>query len=242
MFVRHIATRQCLEVGACRRVVDRWQQSPSVAVVTALRGVRTVKGVRLLEPVSCFVRFDGRVLTRKRTSTWLYIVLFLHQRSMASRDDGMIEMNCIHWRKEGLMLIWLSLLSYLAQLVSTCTLAKELRSSLRKPHQRPGHRVGTASWSRAFCCAVPAVWNSLPTEIRDTESSLQAFQSWLKTHLYNHSLRCWSWYWSASAIRRRLVGKITNYNHNLLCNTHNIKDFSYWLLWISAAVDIAWRC
>jgi Reverse transcriptase (RNA-dependent DNA polymerase) len=80
--------------------------------------------------------------------------------------------------------------SYLAELVSTRTPARELRSSLRRPHQLHVNRVRTAFGSRAFCHAAPAVWNSLPTEITDTGSSLQTFKSRLKTYLYNQSFRC----------------------------------------------------
>jgi len=80
--------------------------------------------------------------------------------------------------------------SYLAELVSTHTPARELRSSSRRPHQLHVNRVRTAFGSRAFCHAAPEVWNSLPTEITDTESSLQTFKSRLKTYLYNQSFRC----------------------------------------------------
>jgi len=90
--------------------------------------------------------------------------------------------------------------SYLAELVSTHTPARELRSSSRRPHQLHVNRVRTAFGSRAFCHAAPEVWNSLPTEITDTESSIQTLKYRLKTHLYNQSFHCRSCFQSTSAI------------------------------------------
>ena len=92
--------------------------------------------------------------------------------------------------------------SYLAELISTYTPARELRSSSRRPNQLFVPNVRTAFGSRAFRHAAPAVWNGLPSAITDTALSLETFKSRLKTYLYNQSFRCWSCYRSASAIRR----------------------------------------
>lgn len=78
--------------------------------------------------------------------------------------------------------------SYLAELVSIHKPARELRSSLRRPNQLHVESVRTAFGSRAFRHAAPAVWNSLPTDITDTES-LATFKSRLKTYFFNQSFR-----------------------------------------------------
>jgi hypothetical protein len=80
--------------------------------------------------------------------------------------------------------------SYLAELVSTHTPARELRSSSRRPNQLFVPNVRTAFGSRAFRHAAPAVWNGLPSTITDTALSLETFKSRLKTFLYNQSFRC----------------------------------------------------
>ena len=91
---------------------------------------------------------------------------------------------------------------HLAELVSTYTPARKLRSSSRRPNQLFVPNVRTAFGSRAFRHAAPAVWNGLPSSITDTALSLETFKSRLKTYLYNQSFHCWSCYRSASAIRR----------------------------------------
>jgi len=96
--------------------------------------------------------------------------------------------------------------SYLAELVSTHTPARELRSSLRRPYQLHVPNVRTAFGSRAFRHAAPAVslWNCLPSTVTDTALPIETFKSRLKTFLYNPSFRCWSCYRFAYAIRRHL--------------------------------------
>jgi len=65
--------------------------------------------------------------------------------------------------------------------ISTHTPAGELRSSLRRPNQLLVPNVRTAFGSRAFRHAAPAVWNSLPSTVRDSALSLEAIKSRLKT-------------------------------------------------------------
>ena len=60
--------------------------------------------------------------------------------------------------------------SYLAELVSTHTPARELRSSLRRPHQLHVNRVRTAFGSRAFCQTVGGGANPPPFFLNNSGS------------------------------------------------------------------------
>jgi len=103
--------------------------------------------------------------------------------------------------------------SYLAELVSTHTPARELRYSSRRPNQLNVPNVKTTLGSRAFRHAAPAVWNSLPSTVcSDIVLSLETFTSRLKTFLYYQSFRCWSCYRSTSAIRRHRRRHIMRYD------------------------------
>jgi len=55
--------------------------------------------------------------------------------------------------------------SYVAELISTHTPARELRTSSRRPNQLHVPNVRTDFGSRAFSDAAPAVWNSLPSTV-----------------------------------------------------------------------------
>jgi len=50
------------------------------------------------------------------------------------------------------------------------------------PAQRTNTRLGESS----FAAAGPQVWNSLPTQLRESDITLGQFQRALKTHLFGH--------------------------------------------------------
>ena len=76
---------------------------------------------------------------------------------------------------------------YLSDLLRVYSLSRQLRSSsdsrtLRSPHIRPKHLDIVH-----FPNAAPAVWNSLPHDIRHIQS-VTAFKTALKTHLFKFYL------------------------------------------------------
>jgi len=70
--------------------------------------------------------------------------------------------------------------SYLAELISTHTPAREFRSSSRRPNQLIVPNVRTAFGSPAFRHAAPAVWNSMPSTVTDTAISMETLKSRLQ--------------------------------------------------------------
>ncbi|KAL3063738.1 hypothetical protein OYC64_000136 [Pagothenia borchgrevinki] len=74
--------------------------------------------------------------------------------------------------------------SYLIDLLHRHTPTRSLRSAAANLLSLPT-QTNLKSWGgRAFSVAAPTLWNSLPQYIRDS-SSLTAFKTSLKTHLFN---------------------------------------------------------
>ena len=73
--------------------------------------------------------------------------------------------------------------AYIMDILSICRPSRNLRSSengvlLRVPHVR------TSTYGdRAFSSVAPVLWNSLPLEIRSSDSEI-LFRKWLKTYLF----------------------------------------------------------
>ena len=74
---------------------------------------------------------------------------------------------------------------YLSDLLSAHQPTRNLRSSKDNLLTVPRTKLSTYG-DRAFSKAAPLLWNSLPTEIRDS-STLNSFRSSLKTHLYKQA-------------------------------------------------------
>ncbi|KAI3360888.1 hypothetical protein L3Q82_012901, partial [Scortum barcoo] len=72
--------------------------------------------------------------------------------------------------------------SYLSDLLHVVTPSRCLRSSSSIHLTVPPARLSTMG-SRAFSCSAPQLWNTLPPDLRNTDS-LPTFMSKLKTHLF----------------------------------------------------------
>lgn len=73
--------------------------------------------------------------------------------------------------------------SYLSDLLTPYKQSRTLRSSSKSLLVVPKSRLKTYG-DRSFASAAPLLWNGLPMDIREA-SSLEAFKSHLKTHLYS---------------------------------------------------------
>ncbi|XP_046566240.1 uncharacterized protein LOC124274916 [Haliotis rubra] len=71
--------------------------------------------------------------------------------------------------------------AYLKDIIEIYRPTRVLRSEKRGSLKMPATK--TSMGDRAFSAAAPALWNSLPVELRSV-SSLEAFRSQLKTHLF----------------------------------------------------------
>ena len=78
--------------------------------------------------------------------------------------------------------------SYLAELITVHTPARELRSSSTTTLHVS--RSKTVFGSRAFRHAAPAIWNSLPPALTQNLTTIATFKRALKTHLYRQSSCC----------------------------------------------------
>ena len=74
--------------------------------------------------------------------------------------------------------------NYLCNLVSAYAPSRSLRSSVANLLTVPPHKLTFGS--RAFRVAAPTIWNSLPDDIRSS-NSLALFRRRLKTHFFNRA-------------------------------------------------------
>ena len=74
--------------------------------------------------------------------------------------------------------------NYLCNLVSAYAPSRSLRSSVANLLTVPSHKLTFGS--RAFRVATPTIWNSLPEDIRSSDS-LAIFRRRLKTHFFNRA-------------------------------------------------------
>jgi len=74
---------------------------------------------------------------------------------------------------------------YLSRVLSTYQPSRSLRSSSEKLLKIPRTNLKTAG-ERSFCYSAPAVWNSLPNSLRDSNTLLQ-FKNHLKTHFFRQA-------------------------------------------------------
>ena len=74
--------------------------------------------------------------------------------------------------------------NYLCNLVSAYAPSRSLRSSVANLLTVPPHKLTFGS--RAFRVAAPTIWNSLPDDIRSS-NSLAVFRRRLKTHFFNRA-------------------------------------------------------
>ena len=84
--------------------------------------------------------------------------------------------------------------SYLSELIRLHTPSRHPRSS--GCNRLKQHRVKLAFAERAFCHAVPAVWNSLPQSITSDISCFTSFTRLLKTEYFNRACRQWHVFFS----------------------------------------------
>ena len=79
--------------------------------------------------------------------------------------------------------------SYLFELLQVHQPSRSLRSS-KQMNRLVVNSARTCFASRAFCCAAPTVWNSLPQDLTNDLSSLPSFKRRLKTYMYRRSFNC----------------------------------------------------
>ncbi|KAK0156597.1 hypothetical protein N1851_000029 [Merluccius polli] len=78
--------------------------------------------------------------------------------------------------------------TYLQELITLQSTPRTLRSTNTLLLQVPSTRLSTMG-DRAFCSAAPRLWNSLPTQLRATQS-LDSFNTGLKTFLFRKAYEC----------------------------------------------------
>ena len=74
---------------------------------------------------------------------------------------------------------------YIKRLISQYHPPRQLRSSTKGLLAVSHHSNTNLYGKRAFICAAPFLWNSLPSSIRDAPS-VASFKRLLKTHLFQH--------------------------------------------------------
>ena len=118
------------------------------------------------------------------------VVTRLHRRTSA---DALLHK--LHWLPiEDRIVFKLALLTYKILLIGSpsylCTLLTIYRPSrtLRRSNSNLlcATRTKTVTGSRAFRCAAPAIWNSLPNDIKSA-CSIESFRTKLKTFLFRQS-------------------------------------------------------
>ena len=118
----------------------------------------------------------ARVLMRARKHEHIIPILrSLHWLPVSSRINYKILLlthRCIHGHAP----------TYLQELITLQSSTRTLRSTNTLLLQVHSTRLSTMG-DRAFCSAAPRLWNSLPTQLRATQS-LDSFKTGLKTFLY----------------------------------------------------------
>ena len=118
------------------------------------------------------------------------VVTRSHRRTSA---DALLHK--LHWLPiEDRIVFKLALLTYKTLLIGSPSYLSTLLTIYRPPRtQRSSNsnlicanRTKTVTGSRAFRCAAPAIWNSLPADIKSA-CSIESFRTKLKTFLFRQS-------------------------------------------------------
>ena len=124
----------------------------------------------------------ARVLMRARKHEHITPILqSLHWLPVSSRINFKILLfthKCIYGHAP----------TFLQELITLQSTTRTLRSTNTLLLQVPSTRFSTMG-DRAFCSAAPRLWNSLPTQLRATQS-LDSFKTGLKTFLFRKAYKC----------------------------------------------------
>ena len=126
---------------------------------------------------NCSVYTAARILTRTKKCKHISRILrSLHWLPVSKRIDNIImtlTYKCLHNLAPY----------YLQELIHPYEPSRSLRSSSQVLLHVPKTRLKTYG-DRSFAKAAPTLWNSLPQNIRESES-LEVFKTSLKTHLFS---------------------------------------------------------
>ena len=132
--------------------------------------------INLLNQLQIIQNSAARIITRTKLSNHITPILIqLHWLPIHSRINY-----------KNLLLTYKALHNlvptYISDLLDTYNPTRTLRSSFAGLLEEPPFKLSTVG-ARAFSCAAPRLWNSLPLHIRQSDS-LNTFKSHLKTHLF----------------------------------------------------------